>query len=182
LPLDADDIAELYRDHARDMVAFFARRVLDPEVAVDLTAETFAAALADGGAHRGQSTGEAVGWLYGIARHQLAGWYRRGEVEQRALARLGGERRALTDDELERIEDLAALSAMRERLALRLGALPDDIRAAVELRVIHERSYADVAAALSIAEPAARARVSRGLRALAAELDADGGAAEARHA
>jgi DNA-directed RNA polymerase specialized sigma24 family protein len=39
-----------------------------------------------------------------------------------------------------------------------------------------------VAAALSIAEPAARARVSRGLRALAAELDADGVAAEARHA
>jgi DNA-directed RNA polymerase specialized sigma24 family protein len=74
------------------------------------------------------------------------------------------------------------LSTVRERLALRLEALTDDVRAAVELRVIHERSYAEVAAALSIAEPAARARVSRGLRALAAELDADGVAAEARHA
>jgi DNA-directed RNA polymerase specialized sigma24 family protein len=46
--------------------------------------------------------------------------------------------------------------------------------------VLEERSYDDVAAELRISQPAARARVSRGLRALAVALDGvplDGGGA-----
>jgi RNA polymerase sigma-70 factor (ECF subfamily) len=46
LPLEADDISALYRGHARTLLIFFARRVYDPEAAVDLVAETFAAAFA----------------------------------------------------------------------------------------------------------------------------------------
>lgn len=43
----------------------------DPETATDLTAETFAAALAGVGRFD-PGRGAAVGWLYGIANHQLA--------------------------------------------------------------------------------------------------------------
>jgi len=39
----------------------------------------------------------------GYLGNQLQGWYRRGRVERRALARLGVERRELTDAEFERI-------------------------------------------------------------------------------
>ena len=55
-----------------------------------------------------------------------------------------------------------------------MAALPEDQRRAVELRVVDEYGYADVAGTLGVSEQMARARVSRGLRALAHFLqDAD---------
>lgn len=170
MPLSPDDLDELYRRHSRELVAFLTRRTWDPEVAVDLMAESFATALGEAGRFRGSTDAEAAGWLYGIARHQLSGWYRRGEVEQRALRRLGIERRELTDDELERIVELGGLKDTRQAVARGLGAFTGDIRKALCLRVVQERSYGEVAVALGITEQAARARVSRALRALGDHL------------
>ena len=74
----------------------------------------------------------------------------------------------LTDAETERIEALAGLSALGDALSDALAALPGDQRRAVELRrASSELSYAELASALGVSEPTARARVSRGLRALA---------------
>jgi DNA-directed RNA polymerase specialized sigma24 family protein len=39
------EIEALYRDHARRLAGYLMRATNDPEVAADLTAETFAAAL-----------------------------------------------------------------------------------------------------------------------------------------
>lgn len=44
------------------------------------------------------------------------------------------------------------------------------MRATLHVRVVEERSYRDIAAALNIAEQTARARVSRALRDLADHL------------
>ena len=177
MPLDADDIARLYGEHARRLVAFFARRTFDPQAAGELMAETFAAAVADRRSFRGDS---AEAWLYGIARHQLSGWYRRAAVERKALGRLGLEPPLLSDVEYERVEELAGLSALRARVASLLEALPDEAREALQLRIVEERPYPEVADALGIAEPAARARVSRALRGLAAELEDEREAAHGR--
>jgi RNA polymerase sigma-70 factor, ECF subfamily len=171
VPLDHDDISRLYRRHARAMTAFFARRTYDPETAVDLLAETFATAFEDRDSFRGAGDEAAIAWVYGIARHQLSGFYRRGNVERRALAKLGVDRRALTDPEYERIEDLAGLADARRQVAAELDQLPEDHAHAVRLRVVEELGYDQVAAALGTSEQAARARVSRGLRALADRLD-----------
>jgi RNA polymerase sigma factor (sigma-70 family) len=168
--LTADEIARLYRRHARPMLTFFARRTYDPEVAVDLVAETFAAAIADRRQFRGSSDDEAAGWLFGIARHQLSAWYRRGEIERRAMTRLGIERRHLEEAEYERIVELAGLQAQRDRAAHGLERLSETLRVAVSMRVVEERSYRDIADSLEISEQTARARVSRGLRELALEL------------
>jgi len=51
-----------------------------------------------------------------------------------------------------------------------LAALPEEQRRAVELRVVQEHGYAEIATMLGISEQNARARVSRGLRALALAL------------
>lgn len=168
MPLDADDIERLYDRHAIGVLAFFARRTYDPEAAVDLMAETFAAAFEDRGQFRGSSHDQAAAWLFAIARNQLAERYRRGRVERRALERLGVDRRALTEHEYERIEELAGLAELRDRLAEGLAVLSDGQREALRLRVIEERPYPDVAATLGVSEQTARARVSRGLRALRA--------------
>ncbi len=171
--MTAATIDALYRRHARAMVTFFARRTLDAEAAVDLVAETFATAIEERHRFRGHTDAEQAGWLYGIARNHLSAWYRRAGVERRALRKLGLEPPALTDVDVERIEELAAFAALRVRIAAALSGLPDDTRRALQLRVVDERSYAETAAVLGIAESAARARVSRGLRALAALLDVD---------
>ena len=167
MPLDEGDISRLYQRHARSLATYFTRRTYDAQVAVELTAETFAAAAADRAAFRGSTDEAATGWLYGIARHQLSAWYRHAQVERRALARLGLETPALEDREYERIEELAGLADLRGRVATALGELATREREAVRLRIVEERSYPEVAQALGISEQAARARVSRALRRLA---------------
>ena len=173
MALNADDIARLYAAHARGLVAYFARRTFDPQVASELMAETFASAVTDRRAFRGDGDEAAIAWLYGIARHQLSNWYRRAAVERRMLGKLGLEPPMLSDVEYERVEELAGLDELRARVASLLAQLPAEARDALRLRVLEERPYPEVAAALGIAEPAARARVSRALRGLAAELESE---------
>jgi RNA polymerase sigma factor (sigma-70 family) len=182
LSLTAEDVSRLYRHHARAMVSFLARRTYDPDLAIDLLAETFAAAIASRSSFRGSTDEEAVGWLYGIARNQLLGYFRRGAIERRAMQRVGIEPRALNDAEYERIEELAGLAALRGRVARELRHLSSEHRLVLELRVVQERPYPEVARAVGVSEQTVRARVSRALRALEARLDADPAAEVARHA
>lgn len=164
---EASAFTDVYSVEAPALLVFFARRTFDIEVARDLTAETFAQAFEHRRRFRGSTDAEAAGWLYGIARHQLSRYVRRGVVERKAVQRLGIQVPPVSADDLQRILDLAELGDMRGRLAAAFSSLPADQGAALRLRVIDERSYADVAARLGVSEQTARARVSRGLRRLA---------------
>jgi RNA polymerase sigma factor (sigma-70 family) len=149
---------EFYVRHVEIVLGYFARRTRDPELAADLTAETFAAALAARGRYR-PAAGAAGAWLFGIASKKLADAQRRGCAERRARRRLGLERIELTDADVARIEalgDQLPASTLVELLA------PDQ-RDAVRLRVVQDRSYADIASAQHVSEAVARKRVSRGL-------------------
>ena len=145
MSLDPEDISRLYRAHAREVLRFVARQTLQPEVAVDLVAETFAQALADRGRFRGGDDREALAWIFGIARHQLGKYFRRGLVERRALARLGLDVVALNDADYERVEELGDLRERRAALADGLAALSEDHREALRLRIVEECSYAELA-------------------------------------
>jgi RNA polymerase sigma factor (sigma-70 family) len=164
--LDSTDLTRLYDGNAAMLLAFFSRRTFEPEAAVDLLAETFAVAFADRRQFRGADDEAARAWLYGIARRRLTDFYRRGYAEQRALARLGVDRRPLTDEEYDRIEELAASRQLREAVAGALAGLPAQDREVLQQRVIEERSYHEIAAGFGITEQTARARVSRALRSL----------------
>ena len=166
------DVDALYARHREPLLMFLARRTADPEIALDLWAETFAQAVAGRHRYHGTSDEEAAGWLYGIARRQLALYYRRGRIEQRALARLHLEREPAPPELLAEISDRAGLSELRAELADALARLSPSVREAVHLRIVHELPYPDLARDLGITEQAARARVSRGLAKLAELLDA----------
>jgi RNA polymerase sigma-70 factor (ECF subfamily) len=170
LPLDADAIADLYARHARQLVAFFARRTYDPEVAVELMAETFAGVVAAATRFRGSGDEAAAAWLYGIARNRLSDWMRHASVERKALTRLRLEPPQLSDAELERIDELAGTAQLRAQVADQLEGLAADHRTVLQLRVVQEVSYADIAARLGVSEQTVRARVSRALRALGAAV------------
>jgi RNA polymerase sigma-70 factor (ECF subfamily) len=92
-------------------------------------------------------------------------------VEQQALHRLGLDPPlAGTTEDLDRVEELAGLSQMRQEIVNALGALPGDQAYAVQQRVLLERSYLDLADELCVSEQVVRARVSRGLRVMSEAL------------
>lgn len=161
--------ATFYRRHEQAMLVFFLRRTASPEVAADLTAEVFAAALASAGRFR-PAKAPAVAWLYAIANHKLASSRRRGRVEDRARRRLRMEPLVLTDEALERVEALADAQRGAEAIRRSLARLPDDQREAVRQRIVEERPYEEIARDLRCSEAVVRQRVSRGLGALRAEL------------
>jgi RNA polymerase sigma factor (sigma-70 family) len=165
------DLDALYSRHHDDLLLFLARRTADVEIALDLWSETFAQAVAGRSKFRGTTEAEAVGWLYGIARRQLARYFRRGYAERRAMQRLGLERPPADEELLADIAHRARLDAMRAELSAALASLSEPVREAVRLRVVDELPYIEVAQSLSISEQAARARVSRGLAALADVLE-----------
>jgi RNA polymerase sigma factor (sigma-70 family) len=170
---DPDAFAAFYNAYAERVLVFLVRRVLDVDTAFDLLSETFATALERRHQFRGRTAEEEQGWLFSIARSELSHYWRDGKVELTALARLAVPVPDLTDPAIERIETLAGLSDLASMLHDAMEALPEDQRRAVVLRVVEEYGYADVALALGVTEQAARARVSRGLRALAHHMMQD---------
>jgi RNA polymerase sigma-70 factor (ECF subfamily) len=153
---------ELYDRWADRLLAYFYRRVFDAEVAADLLAETFAVAYERRARFR--DVGKPGGaWLYGIAAKELSHWFRSQEVEHRAVRRLGIEVPALDDESIARIEELADLADHRAALAEALAQISGGEREAVELRVVGELPYAEIAARLDCSENTARQRVHRGL-------------------
>jgi RNA polymerase sigma factor (sigma-70 family) len=167
---DIEVFSAFYDEHYDRLLAFLVRRVFDPEVAIDLVSETFAKALERRRQFRGEATEQEQAWLFAIARTELSHYWRSGQTERTAMARYAIMTPTLSPEETDRIEELAGLSALDGRLTNALLELPLDQRRALELRVVEERSYAEVAELLGIAETAARARVSRGLRSLAAAM------------
>ena len=162
---------ELYDQLSGRVLVFFTRRVLDPQLALDLTGETFAAAFQRRRSFRGVTDGEQEGWIFSIARTQLSRYWRRGRIEREALGRMGVEVPVMSDQEYERVDELAGTEEIRARIAVELGRLPPEQRRALQARVIEEREYAELASEWGVSEQAIRARVSRGLRTLSATLD-----------
>jgi RNA polymerase sigma factor (sigma-70 family) len=158
--------ATFYRHFERPMLRFFVRAVGRPELAADLTAETFACALESVSSYE-PTRGRADQWLFGIARNVLSKSYRHGRVDAAARERLGLPRLVL-DDGVE--EAIARLSADGMEVTMALAELPHEQREAIEARVLRELDYRDIAQELSCSEAVVRQRVSRGLRALRSKL------------
>src|ERR1700761_8582025 len=131
---DPEAFAVFYRRHVRGVLSFFRRRVESAEVAFDLTAETFAAALEATPRYEPRPE-PARGWLYGIAWNKLHEARRRGRADDSARRALGMAPIAISDEGLTRIEALAGGRALRL-----LEALPPAQRNAVRARVLDERA------------------------------------------
>ena len=160
-----DQVLALYDRHARELTGFFARRTGDAHLAVDLVSETFLVVLERRGQCRAEDDAGRAAWLFRIATTNLAGYFRHSASERRTRQRLESLQRVLSAGEMAAVEDLAERAESRP-LARAYGELSEDQRVAIEMRVIEEQPYDVVSRGLGISEPAARARVSRGIRAL----------------
>ena len=160
---DAGAFGELYRRHASTVHGWFRRRL--EWAASDLTAETFAQAWLSGRSFRDEADGSALPWLFGIARNVARDSARRNELESRARRRLGLPIDLASEEGYEAVEGRLSPSVA---LVDALEMLPEHEREALELRVVDELPYTDVAARLGVRPAAARLRVSRALRRLSA--------------
>jgi RNA polymerase sigma-70 factor (ECF subfamily) len=154
-----------YERHVDLVLAYLRRRTPNAEVAADLMAETFAAALL--ALHEQTPPHEIevpVAWLFGIARNKLHESYRRGRVEAAARERLGLEPLVLDDRDLALVDELSETEIVRA-LA---DVLPPDQLQAIRLRILDEREYEEIARDLRCSEAVVRKRVSRALATLRA--------------
>ena len=105
------------------MFFFLARWTLDAEVAVDLTAETFAVALRSWRTLRPLGPEQRRAWLFTVGRRLHARYVRRARVERRAVERLGIQIPSLHSDDLALIEERCGLGELRAALGVELGRL-----------------------------------------------------------
>ena len=157
---DGKAFGEFYDRHVAWVLAFFRRRVFEPELALDLAAETFAGALASVAGFE-PAVGDAHAWLFAIARHKLADAIRSRQVQDCARRALAMQPVAVDDETLATIERLAARGALEL-----LDELPPQQRQAVAARHLEGRGYTEIALELRCSESVVRKRVSRGLAAL----------------
>jgi RNA polymerase sigma factor (sigma-70 family) len=167
---DPDAFVSYYRRNLSAMLSFFLRRTRDAELAADLTAEVFAAALLAAPRFQPRKT-PARAWLYGIAAHKLSDSRRRGRVEDRARRRLALEPLIVDDVDLERVEELAGRGDATAVLENAIKGLPPEQGDAVLARVVQERPYADIAAEMRCSEMLVRQRVGRGLKSLRSRIE-----------
>jgi RNA polymerase sigma factor (sigma-70 family) len=165
---DGEAFAVFYRRHLATVVAFLLRETGDREATADLAAEVFAAVFLAARRFKDRGGGSARPWVLGVARNKLLESRRRGRVEDRARRRLAFEPEALDDDDLARVDELAA--AADQPVLKLVERLPERQREAVRWRVVDERGYAEIALRLSCSELVARQRVSRGLARLRDQL------------
>src|SRR5262245_37096563 len=157
-----------YRQHVDTVQGFLARRVSDPYLVADLTADVFLTAIDAAGGYRA-ARGTPIAWLFGIARRLVASEYRRGQREDRAAGRLAG-RRLVDEDDYARLEQRIDSQRQARALYRSMDLLSDGERAVLELVALDGLTVAQAAQALGVAGVAARVRLHRARRLLRAQL------------
>jgi RNA polymerase sigma-70 factor (ECF subfamily) len=163
---DPDAFTAFYRSHAEWLERWLQMQVRDPHLAADLTAETFAQALVSLPRFKGTDAGTGTAWLFGIARNLLRRSYEQRRVESGARTRLNMPVLDYLPEEYEAAEERLDAASFAAELESAVGSLSTELREAVELRVLGDLSYGEIALATGISEQNARKRVSRALRAL----------------
>lgn len=165
---DPDAFEVFYRQHVEAVERFVARRVGDRELAADLTADIFVAAIESADNYRA-GRGSPVAWLFGIARVLVSAERRRVGRERAAGADVLG-RRLLDADDFARIDERLDAEAHSRRLYQAMGHLSEEQRAVLELVALDGLSLREASAVLGIAPLAARGRLHRARRRMVDQL------------
>ena len=159
---DPTAFAAIYERHVGTIHRWFVVRIA--WAASDLTAETFTRAWLGRSRFRDPGDGSMLPWLFGIAGHLLADAARTDRIQRRARESLALPTDLAYEDGYVEVEQRLS---PRRLLAEQIDQLTGHERDALELRIVEELPYDEVAERLSIAPAAARLRVSRALRRLA---------------
>lgn len=149
--------------HRGDLVRFARRKLLDPALAEDLVHDVFEAVMTGRASFAGRSALRT--WLVGILKHKIVDLVRQ-RVGHHSLPEVDGSTGAVPESAAPQPDEVAE---QRQRLAQTLGAieqLTPGLRAAVQLRLLEDRSTAECCAALGISEDNLFVRLHRARRQL----------------
>jgi RNA polymerase sigma factor (sigma-70 family) len=167
---DPQAFREFYDRYAVWIRSWFLRQTGSEPASLDLTAETFAQAWNASRRFRDLAGGSGAPWLFGIARNLLRQYHKHNRIESAARERMGMPVPFAESDEYERVDERSEANALAPLLGRAMRALPSEQRRAVELRVVEQLPYEEVAGRLGCSQNAARLRVSRALRALTTQM------------
>ncbi len=153
------------------LVRFARRRLMDPALAEDLVHDVFEAVVTGRAVFNGRAALRS--WLVAILRHKIVDLVRQ-RVGHDSLDGSGsdnpdGDERAPMEFTCPqpRPDEVAEQRQRLQRTLQRLAALPATLKRVVELRVLQERSTADVCRTLAISEQNLFVRLHRARHALA---------------
>jgi RNA polymerase sigma-70 factor (ECF subfamily) len=161
---------EFYDRYATWVHSWFQRQTGSDTAALDLTAETFAQAWHASRRFRDMAEGSGAPWLFGIARNLLRQYHKHNRIESAARERLGMPTAWAECEDYDAVDERMVAISLTPVLRHAVRALPSEQRKALELRVVQQLEYEEVAGALGCTQNAARLRVSRALRALGLKL------------
>ncbi len=167
---DPQAFREFYDRYAAWVRSWFQRQTGSETAAIDLTAETFAQAWNSVRRFKDLADGSGAPWLFGIARNLLRQYHKHNRIESAARERLGLPTAWAECDEYDAVDERMFASSLAPTLRHAVRALPTEQQRALELRVVQQLDYEEVAGALGCSQNAARLRVSRALRALGLKL------------
>jgi RNA polymerase sigma-70 factor, ECF subfamily len=157
---DSRLVEDAYRRHGLRIYRFFLRRFGDHHEAEDLAQRVFADAAAALARSRPDSE---LGWLYAVAERRFADELRR----RRRIASI-----PLDPVRPVELDDYSPRAAQAIKRAI--FQLEPPGRQIVVMKVLEDRSYAEIAETLGLSEAAAKMRLSRALRSLRSLLEAEG--------
>jgi DNA-directed RNA polymerase specialized sigma24 family protein len=121
---DPKAFRSVYERHVARVFSLLRHETGDVDVAMDLTAETFARALAGTRRFRPARIDEsAAPWLFGIARNVLREHRRERRAVQQTRERLGIERWSYDREALEEVDERLDAAAVLPELSAALDAL-----------------------------------------------------------
>ena len=148
------------------LVGFARRRLLDPALAEDLVHDVFEAVASGAAVFGGRAALRS--WLVAILKHKIVDLVRQ-RVGHDSLDTSGDDEGAglMLQCPQPRPDEIAEQRQRLRRTLGKIAALPDKLRRAVELRLLHDASTEDVCRALAISEGNLFVRLNRARRVLA---------------
>ncbi len=165
---DPPALTAFYTTHLETVQRFIARRVSDPHLAADLTADVFLAAMKGAKSYK-PDRGTPEAWLIGVARNVVNAEFRRA-ARYRAAARSVSGRELLDADSLADIEDRIDAERAARDIYGAIRRLRSRDRALIELIAVDGMSVADAGRLLGISEGAARVRWHRSRTAIKGQV------------
>jgi RNA polymerase sigma-70 factor (ECF subfamily) len=150
---DMDSMDEIYRRHSKMIYYFLLSKVNDPDLAEELTQETFYQALKSFHTFEGRSSVST--WLCGISGHVYQTWCRK----QKFTVELDSATEVAQETPLEKTVFLEWDS---KEILKHLHSLKDPMREVMYLRLIGNLSFLDIGEIMEKSENWARVNFYRG--------------------
>jgi RNA polymerase sigma-70 factor (ECF subfamily) len=159
---EPEAFSELYHRHVESVYRYHLARTGSVQDAEDLTAQTFLSALEN--LHGYQKRSPFINWLFGIASHKLADFYRHRKKN------LSFETGSGLEENNSHIEEIVDHDLRIDDIVRALQSLIPDRREALMLRLFAGLSAREVGQVMGKSEMAVKMLVHRGLKDLQQRL------------